>query len=55
MENLKEYELRKIVRQWVHQHWNPDMGLQEWRERLVLDRWAVPSWATRWYGRDLPA
>lgn len=54
MEDLNEYELRKIVRQWVDQHWNPDMGLQEWRERLVLDRWAVPSWATRWYGRDLP-
>ena len=47
-------ELRAEVRAWLRYDWDPDVGLREWRERLVEARWAVPSWPTRWHGRGLP-
>jgi len=43
------------VRQWFHQTWDPDLSLVEWRNLLVDSGWAVPSWSTQWFGRDLPA
>ena len=47
-------EIRAEVRAWLLEAWDPDVGLAEWRERLVDARWAVPSWPTRWHGRGLP-
>jgi alkylation response protein AidB-like acyl-CoA dehydrogenase len=49
-----EQALRREVAQWLAAHWDPGLGLLEWRERLVDGRWAVPSWPSRWHGRDLP-
>jgi alkylation response protein AidB-like acyl-CoA dehydrogenase len=43
------------VLEWFHGAWDPNLPLLEWRERLVDSGWAVPSWSTRWFGRDLPA
>jgi alkylation response protein AidB-like acyl-CoA dehydrogenase len=50
-----EQALRREVAQWLAAHWDPGLGLLEWRERLVDGRWAVPSWPSRWHGRDLPS
>ena len=43
------------LRSWLAQHWDPELSLLEWRERLVASGWAVPSWPIEWYGRGLPA
>ena len=45
--------LREEVRSWVRDHWDPELSLLEWRERLVDARWAAPSWPVRWFGRGL--
>jgi len=42
------------VRAWIAEAWEPELSLIEWRRRLLDERWAVPSWPRRWYGRDLP-
>ncbi len=47
-------QVRSEVKSWLHREWDPDLALAEWRELLVRARWAVPSWPTQWYGRDLP-
>jgi len=46
--------IRSAVLDWFHDTWDPDIPLLDWRERLLDSGWAVPSWPTRWYGRDLP-
>ena len=43
------------VGEWFESAWDPDLSLVEWRERLVDSGWAVPSWSSAWFGRDLPA
>ncbi len=40
---------------WLGSAWDPELPLLDWRQRLVDSGWAVPSWPTRWHGRDLPA
>jgi alkylation response protein AidB-like acyl-CoA dehydrogenase len=52
---MTEVEIRQLVREFVQQHWNPEMALREWREKLVESGWAMPSWPERWFGRGLPA
>jgi alkylation response protein AidB-like acyl-CoA dehydrogenase len=46
--------VRAEVVSWLAESWDGDLPLIEWRRRLVEARWAVPSWPTRWYGRELP-
>jgi alkylation response protein AidB-like acyl-CoA dehydrogenase len=43
------------ARQWLAEHWDPSLGLVEWRTQLVDSGWACPSWPAEWYGRGLPA
>ena len=40
---------------WFHGAWDPDLSLLEWRGLLVDSGWAVPSWSSDRFGRDLPA
>jgi len=47
-------QVRAEVRAWLAEHWDPDLPLLEWRERLVASGWAAPSWPRRWFGRGLP-
>ena len=47
--------VRADVRTWATEHWDPNLSLVAWRTLLLESGWAVPSWPTRWYGRDLPA
>jgi alkylation response protein AidB-like acyl-CoA dehydrogenase len=46
--------LRAELAAWVHEHWDPDRPLRDWRELLLQAGWAVPSWPRRWHGRGLP-
>lgn len=50
-----ESQVAADVLDWFHEAWDPELPLVEWRERLVDSGWAVPSWSSDWYGRDLAA
>jgi alkylation response protein AidB-like acyl-CoA dehydrogenase len=50
-----EATVRAEARAWLGANWSPDLGLVEWRGRLIESGWGVPSWPGAWYGRDLPA
>ena len=50
-----EDQIRSEFGAWLAEAWDPDIGLTDWRERLVASGWAVPSWSREWYGRGLPA
>jgi alkylation response protein AidB-like acyl-CoA dehydrogenase len=40
---------------WLRESWDADLGLLDWRERLVESGWMVPSWPVADHGRGLPA
>ena len=42
------------VRAWIAEHWDAELSLVAWRDRLVASGWAVPSWPVEWFGRSLP-
>jgi alkylation response protein AidB-like acyl-CoA dehydrogenase len=48
-----EADVRAEVRAWLEANWSPDLGLAEWRDRLIDSGWGVPSWPKAWFGRDL--
>jgi alkylation response protein AidB-like acyl-CoA dehydrogenase len=50
-----EDSIRREVRSWIAENWDPGLALVEWRTRLADAGWATPSWSPRWYGRGLPA
>ncbi len=35
------------------EHWSADADRQQWRERVVDERWAALRWPSEWFGRDL--
>lgn len=55
MSQPSEEDVAAEVLDWFHAAWNPDLPLLAWRDLLVDSGWAVPSWSSDWYGRDLPA
>jgi alkylation response protein AidB-like acyl-CoA dehydrogenase len=55
MSEITEASLRAEVRAWLEANWNPDLGLVEWRSRLIDAGWGAPGWPRAWYGRALPA
>lgn len=42
------------VRAWLERNWDPNLGLVEWRNKLIDSGWGAPHWPKAWYGRDLP-
>jgi alkylation response protein AidB-like acyl-CoA dehydrogenase len=54
MSELTEGTVRAEVREWLKSSWNPELGLLEWRNKLVDSGWGAPHWPKQWYGRDLP-
>lgn len=52
--NWAETTIRKDVRTWLETHWDPNVRLVEWRNKLVDSGWGMPSWPTQWYGKDMP-
>jgi len=51
---MNDDTVRAEVRAWLAANWNAEQGLVEWRTKLAGSGWGVPSWPSRWYGRDLP-
>lgn len=47
--------VRDEVSRWLSEHWNPDLGLGEWRGVLADSGWARPAWPREWFGRGLTA
>ena len=54
MSEPTEATVRAEARGWLEANWNPELGLVEWRTRLVDSGWGMPSWPKAWHGRDLP-
>jgi alkylation response protein AidB-like acyl-CoA dehydrogenase len=52
---ISERDVEQEVLEWFREAWDPELSLVEWRDRLVESGWAVPSWSSEWFGRDLPA
>ena len=40
-------------RRWLDEHWDPDLTLGEWWERLGTAGWSTPTWPREWSGRGL--
>ncbi|MGH9097336.1 MAG: acyl-CoA dehydrogenase family protein, partial [Acidimicrobiales bacterium] len=47
-------EIRRQVRTWLDENWDPEASLLAWRTRLADAGWACPSWPLAWCGRALP-
>jgi alkylation response protein AidB-like acyl-CoA dehydrogenase len=47
-------DVRRDVRAWLGDNWDPDLSLLAWRTKLVESGWATPTWPADWYGRGLP-
>ncbi|HYZ99526.1 MAG TPA: acyl-CoA dehydrogenase family protein, partial [Acidimicrobiales bacterium] len=41
------------VKDWLADNWDPDLRVAEWWERLGTSGWAVPTWPSDWFGKDL--
>lgn len=54
MAEATEESVRSEVRAWLDAHWDRDLSLREWRERLADSGWGCPSWPADWWGRGLP-
>jgi alkylation response protein AidB-like acyl-CoA dehydrogenase len=50
----EQEDVRRDVKQWLADNWDPDLSLLEWRRKLVESGWATPTWPADWYGRGLP-
>ncbi len=49
-----EASVRAEVRAWLEVNFDPELGLVEWRNKLIDSGWGVPSWPKEWFGRELP-
>src|SRR5262245_47413716 len=54
MSDVSESAVRAEVGEWLRNNWDPELGLLEWRNKLVDSGWGAPHWPARWHGRDLP-
>src|SRR5258708_19681335 len=54
MTEATETSVRSEVRGWLEANWNPELGLVEWRQKLIESGWGAPHWPKQWYGRGLP-
>jgi len=54
MSETTEASVRADVGAWLEANWDPDLGLVEWRNKLIDSGWGVPSWPKAWFGRELP-
>lgn len=45
--------VREEAEAWFREHWDPDLPLGQWWERLADSGWGFPTWPERWFGRGL--
>ncbi len=53
MGDTTEESVRRELRGWLGEAWDPDLTVGEWWARLADSGWAVPTWPTAWLGREL--
>jgi alkylation response protein AidB-like acyl-CoA dehydrogenase len=41
------------VKDWLADNWEADLTVAEWWHRLGTSGWAVPTWPSEWFGKDL--
>ena len=51
MSKPNEVEVRTEVSAWLKANWDPNLGLVEWREKLIDSGWGAPTWPVEWYGK----
>lgn len=49
-----EATVRKEVRSFLENNWDPNAELLDWRNKLIDAGWGMPNWPERWFGRDMP-
>jgi alkylation response protein AidB-like acyl-CoA dehydrogenase len=54
MSKVSEAQVRAEVRTWLAAHWDPELSLVAWRNKLADSGWGMPQWPEAWYGRGLP-
>ncbi|MFV0295389.1 MAG: acyl-CoA dehydrogenase family protein [Hyphomicrobiaceae bacterium] len=54
MTEITADEVRAEVRKWLEENWDTNLGLVEWRNKLVDSGWGAPHWPKEWHGRGLP-
>jgi len=54
MSEFDEKTIRAEARAWLEENWDPELGLVEWRNKLVDSGWGMPAWPKEWHGRGLP-
>jgi alkylation response protein AidB-like acyl-CoA dehydrogenase len=54
MDKVSDLQVRAEARAWLEAHWNPELSLVEWRNKLADSGWGMPQWPREWYGRGLP-
>ena len=51
MSEPNEADVRAEVSAWLKENWDPNLGLVEWREKLIDSGWGAPPWPVEWYGK----
>jgi alkylation response protein AidB-like acyl-CoA dehydrogenase len=46
-------DVTDAVTAWLAEHWDPDLTVAEWWDRLGRSGWAMPTWPVEWYGKGL--
>jgi len=54
MSEITAETVRAEARSWLEANWDPNLGLLEWRTRLIDSGWGSPHWPKQWHGRGLP-
>jgi alkylation response protein AidB-like acyl-CoA dehydrogenase len=54
MSEISADALRAEVLAWAGEHWDPEITVGEWWERLAEGRWTVPTWPEAALGRGFP-
>lgn len=54
MTEINAETVRAQVAAWLEKNWDVNLGLLEWRNKLIDSGWGAPHWPRQWYGRDLP-
>jgi alkylation response protein AidB-like acyl-CoA dehydrogenase len=54
MSDIDAETVRAEARAWLEANWDPNLGLLEWRNKLIDSGWGAPHWPKEWHGRGLP-
>ena len=52
---MSDDQVRRQVRAWLEQSWDPGVTVGQWWERLADSGWGYPTWPEEWFGRAMSA